>query len=98
MRVLLDTHSFLWFVTDNTRLSSSEKAVIVDGENQLFHGRFIIDFRIILTTEIERAFAHCLKIVYIQDYIPPQADDAMRHRLSGIMLDQCVRQVLYLTQ
>ncbi|HMO58211.1 MAG TPA: type II toxin-antitoxin system VapC family toxin [Roseiflexaceae bacterium] len=36
MRLLLDTHSFLWFVTDDPRLTTSAKQVIEDIDTELF--------------------------------------------------------------
>lgn len=36
MRVLLDTHAFLWWITDDPRLSHRARAIIADDENQLF--------------------------------------------------------------
>jgi PIN domain nuclease of toxin-antitoxin system len=33
--VLLDTHAFLWFVTDDPQLSTAARAVIVDSVNQV---------------------------------------------------------------
>ena len=36
MNALLDTHTFLWLVTDDQRLSGSARAAIADGANQLF--------------------------------------------------------------
>ena len=36
MNVLLDTHAFLWAVTGDRRLSSPARALIEDGENQVF--------------------------------------------------------------
>lgn len=36
MRVLLDTHSFLWLVTDDPKLSERAKSVFLDGDNELF--------------------------------------------------------------
>ena len=36
MRVLLDTHAFLWWIMDDVRLSSHARAVIADGHNELF--------------------------------------------------------------
>ena len=35
MRLLLDTHSFLWFVLDDQRLSSTAKAAIEDAANEI---------------------------------------------------------------
>jgi PIN domain nuclease of toxin-antitoxin system len=35
MRVLLDTPSFLWWVTDDPRLSPRAREIMSDGENQL---------------------------------------------------------------
>lgn len=36
MRALLDTHAFIWWVTDDTRLSSTARSIIVDPGNVLF--------------------------------------------------------------
>lgn len=35
MRVLLDTHSFLWFLTDDRRLSESALAIMQDPDNDV---------------------------------------------------------------
>jgi len=36
MKVLLDTHTFLWWVTDDLKLSSRVRKIISDGKNELF--------------------------------------------------------------
>jgi PIN domain nuclease of toxin-antitoxin system len=36
MRLLLDTHTFLWFVTDDPQLSATAQALIVDPTNEIF--------------------------------------------------------------
>ena len=36
MRVLLDTLTFLWWITDDPRLSTSARAVVSDPGNELF--------------------------------------------------------------
>ena len=36
MRALLDTHTFLWWITDDDRLSSHAREFIADGDNILF--------------------------------------------------------------
>lgn len=36
MRLLLDTHAFLWALTDVSRLSTKVKRLIEDGENEIF--------------------------------------------------------------
>lgn len=36
MKLLLDTHAFLWFVTNDPQLSATAPALIVDPSNQLF--------------------------------------------------------------
>ncbi len=36
MKALLDTHTFLWWITDNPRLSSRVRKIIGDGKNELF--------------------------------------------------------------
>jgi len=36
MKVLLDTHAFLWLVTDDDRLSENARQAFLDEENSLF--------------------------------------------------------------
>ncbi|MBW4620244.1 MAG: type II toxin-antitoxin system VapC family toxin [Cyanosarcina radialis HA8281-LM2] len=36
MKLLLDTHTFIWFITDNPQLSSSAKVLIEDDLNEKF--------------------------------------------------------------
>lgn len=36
MRMLLDTHAFLWFIEGNTNLSDTARELIADEENQRF--------------------------------------------------------------
>lgn len=36
MRILLDTHAFLWFVADDPRLSAQAREIICNQENQIF--------------------------------------------------------------
>ncbi len=36
MRVLLDTHAFLWWISDDRRLSDRAKEIIGDGSNELY--------------------------------------------------------------
>ncbi|MBD2199907.1 MULTISPECIES: type II toxin-antitoxin system VapC family toxin [Calothrix] len=36
MNVLFDTHTFLWWITDSSQLSSRVRAIISDGNNKLF--------------------------------------------------------------
>ena len=35
MKVLLDTHSFLWWITNDERLSSHARSIISNGDNEL---------------------------------------------------------------
>jgi len=36
MKALLDTHAFLWWIDDDSRLSSSARMIIENRENQVF--------------------------------------------------------------
>jgi len=36
VKVLLDTHAFLWWTTDDARLSERARAAIADGRNEVF--------------------------------------------------------------
>ena len=35
MKVLVDTHAFLWWDLDDARLSDTARAIIADGDNQI---------------------------------------------------------------
>lgn len=35
MKALLDTHVFLWWITDDQRLSSRVREIIADGTNEI---------------------------------------------------------------
>ena len=35
MKILLDTHTFLWWNTEDPQLSSLAKAIIADGQNEI---------------------------------------------------------------
>ena len=36
MRLLLDTHTFLWWIADDSRLSSRAAALIAEGDNEAY--------------------------------------------------------------
>ena len=36
MRILLDTHTFLWWITDSNLLSEQARLLIQDGTNEIF--------------------------------------------------------------
>ena len=36
MKALMDTHTFLWWITDDARVSPSARQFIADGQNRLF--------------------------------------------------------------
>ncbi len=36
MRALLDTHAFLWWISDDRRLSEKAREIVADGRNELF--------------------------------------------------------------
>jgi len=36
MKLLLDTHTFLWWITDDQKLSGRAREIISDGSNELF--------------------------------------------------------------
>jgi PIN domain nuclease of toxin-antitoxin system len=36
MKILLDTHTFLWWITDDQKLSGRAREIISDGSNELF--------------------------------------------------------------
>lgn len=35
MRLLLDTHAFLWFITNDSQLSAAARVLIVDPSNEI---------------------------------------------------------------
>lgn len=36
MKILLDTHIFLWAITDDARLTKAQRAAFLDGDNELY--------------------------------------------------------------
>jgi len=36
MKILLDTHAFLWWIADDRRLSDHAREIISNGDNELF--------------------------------------------------------------
>jgi PIN domain nuclease of toxin-antitoxin system len=36
MKILLDTHAFLWAISGNNKLSENAKSVYIDSGNELF--------------------------------------------------------------
>lgn len=36
MKLLLDTHTFLWFLEDDVQLSSTARTLIEDGDNEVY--------------------------------------------------------------
>ena len=36
MRALIDTHTFLWWTTDDSQLSTCARDLIADGDNEIF--------------------------------------------------------------
>jgi PIN domain nuclease of toxin-antitoxin system len=36
MKILLDTHTFLWWISDDQKLSGRAREIISDGSNELF--------------------------------------------------------------
>ncbi len=36
MKALLDTHAFLWWISDDPRLSEKAREIVADGRNELF--------------------------------------------------------------
>ncbi len=36
MRVLLDTHTFLWWISESSKLSETAREVITDERNEVF--------------------------------------------------------------
>jgi PIN domain nuclease of toxin-antitoxin system len=36
LKILLDTHIFLWAITDDPRLSTAQRSVYTDGANELY--------------------------------------------------------------
>ena len=36
MKIIVDTHVFLWWITDSSKLSKQAKTIISDGDNTIF--------------------------------------------------------------
>lgn len=88
MRVLLDTCTFLWMITDDTRLSQQAKTLFVDPENDVY-------LSVASTWEI--AIKYSLNRLSLpkppQEYIPSKRQE---HDIDSLPLDE--EATLYLTK
>lgn len=88
MRVLLDTCTFLWMITDDTRLSQQAKTLFVDPENDVY-------LSVASTWEI--AIKYSLNKLSLpkppQEYIPSKRQE---HDIDSLPLDE--EATLYLTK
>lgn len=88
MRVLLDTCTFLWMITDDTRLSQQAKTLFVDPENDVY-------LSVASTWEI--AIKYSLNKLSLpkppQEYIPAKRQE---HGIDSLPLDE--EATLYLTK
>lgn len=88
MRILLDTCTFLWMITDDTRLSQQAKTLFVDPENDVY-------LSVASTWEI--AIKYSLNKLSLpkppQEYIPSKRQE---HDIDSLPLDE--EATLYLTK
>lgn len=53
MRILLDTHAFLWWVTDSDELSRRARRLIGDGRNEIFFSA-VSAWEIVIKSKLRR--------------------------------------------
>jgi PIN domain nuclease of toxin-antitoxin system len=53
MKALLDTHTFLWWITDDPKLSLRVRGIMSDGENEIFISA-VTGWEIAIKTQIGR--------------------------------------------
>ncbi len=68
MNYLLDTHTFLWWITDDERLSQRVKELIVDGQNRLFISA-ISGLEIAIKAQIGRLELPPNQIEFVQEQV-----------------------------
>ena len=78
MRILLDTHSFLWFSTDNERLSATVKNLIEDPGNEIFLS-VVVGWEIAIKASLDK-----LSLAQPVDVILNRALQSSRWNLLGI--------------
>jgi PIN domain nuclease of toxin-antitoxin system len=80
MRLLLDTHAFLWFIAGDRRLPETWRAAIQDPENEVFLSAVSL---------WETIVKHQLGKLPLPEppasYLPRQRD---RHRIASLALDE----------
>ena len=80
MRLLLDTHIFLWFISGDTRLSSDWRASIREAENEVYVS--VVSFW-------EVMIKHALgKLPLPQPPAPYLSLQRARHQLASLSLDE----------
>lgn len=78
MRILLDTHSFLWFSTDNEKLSAAAKNLIEDPGNEIFLS-VVVGWEIAIKASLGK-----LSLAQPVDVILNRALQSSRWKLLGI--------------
>ncbi len=80
MRLLLDTHIFLWFISGDTKLSASAQALITDSNNDVY---------LSVTSVWEAVVKHQLGKLPLpqppETYLPLQRQN---HRISSLDIDE----------
>ena len=80
MKILLDTHIFLWFISDNSRLSPNVQSVIQDTKNTVYLSAVSI-WEVIVKYQLGK-----LQLPESPEiYLPKQRD---RHQISSLPLDE----------
>ncbi|MBC8497203.1 MAG: type II toxin-antitoxin system VapC family toxin [Anaerolineales bacterium] len=72
MNYLLDTHTFLWWITDDERLSKISRDLIAEGQNRLFLSA-ISGLEIAIKAQIGRLELPSNPIDFIQEQVATNA-------------------------
>ncbi|NEQ96464.1 MAG: type II toxin-antitoxin system VapC family toxin [Cyanothece sp. SIO2G6] len=80
MKILLDTHIFLWFISGNTKLSTDVRDAICDPDNEIYLSAVSI-WEVIVKYQLGKlALPESPEI-----YLPKQRD---LHQISSLALDE----------
>ena len=88
MRLLLDTHTLLWWLTDDARLSSRARSLIADESNEIFVSaasawEVATKQRIGKLDEVPEAAARFVELVAADGFIPLPITQAHSVRAGG---------------
>lgn len=68
MKALLDTHAFLWWVTNNPQLSSTVQSILCDRSNEIFFSA-ASSWEIAIKAQLRKLEIPCQPEIYIAEQL-----------------------------